>query len=695
MKMQSWIKNLILALLSGLLVFTGCKDDDNTPQGDTYKLIASQVIGPDGGSIISDNVMIEIPAGALFEASTIELYSSSTENPFGDDGNSEVFWLSGIPDPMNIPIRFSLRYRGTLSDESFICVGKYVIATSGQDTTLSETLLPASDSSGFLQASTLVPDPKQLKSTAYNGRYGFPFFSTTGYWYYQTDHFKIHFPGRYKSTGVIESLADGLEGAYDTLLGMGFLYNPRTSWPVEVTVKPLPPDVNGQTDRSFPWTSNSGYIEISTDIMNDKPLVKITGAHEFFHIVQDLYNYDEIYNWLQESSSVWFEEKFAANPSTYVSDARAGLQMEPFNGLQAGTSGSGIHHGYGCSAVIKYAVSQYGNGIIKKIWEYCRNGEHPVSAIKLSTDPYVIWYINFMKEYVMGNVYNDNVLGQCVYNDKFTINGDQDVQKSYERAYPDLSAYVYIVEPKSTTFKDESKLQLDLTGEGRSIYVIKKTGSVMTSIGYDVNHLVIPDLKGLQASGSTLYVVVTNYNDTPPTYTVNSTIKLDMNVVNSGHDYTNFFASKTDTISVCLESGVPKFFIDVNCVLTSSQNDFRIERDSTWTYDEYKFVDVYYPQPQVGETKTIHANVNLQNLRKNPASGVTWNPYIYKVQVYISDKNGQIFYDMDGSGNYSFDIVYDRDHTWPFATITVFTRDVVNPVFECSSTICWINTYFE
>jgi hypothetical protein len=684
MKSQLLMKNLVLLLISGILAFYACKKDDKNPPEDTTDLISSQTIGKDGGSIISDDVIIEIPKNAISSSALIELYSSTTKNPFGDEGNSDVFWLKGLPDQLNAPLKLSIRYQGSLTDLSYIGFGKYVIATSGQDTTLAETLIPAVDSSGFLQAVIPGGTANYLKSIQYQGIYGIPFFSINNYWYYQTDHFLIHFPGRYKSTGAVEALADGLEGAYDTLLGMGFLYNARTSWPLEVTVRQLPPEVDGQTNRSFPWTSNSGYIEISTDIMTDKPLLTITGAHEFFHIVQDLYNSDEKYNWLQEASSVWFEEKFAANPATYVSGARQGHELEPYSGLQAGAANNETHHGYGCSAVLKYAVKTYGQDIIKKIWEDCKDGTHQVETIKNSTDPYVIWYINFMREYFLGTVYSDMGIGQLVYNDKFTINTDQDVQKSFERLYPDLSGYVYIVEPKNANFKAETKLQLTLTGDGRSMYVIKKTGTTFSVIGYDVNQLLIPDLRGLQSSSSTLYILVTNYLDNPPAYTSTTNIKLDMSVVNSGQTYINYFASKTDVIGVCMDLDVPRFFLDVSSVVSSASNDFRVTVDSVWFNNSYKWLALNYPVPQAGVEKTLQVNVTLENLSINPASGVTWTPYIDKVQVYIYDKLGQNTYTVDGSGNYSFNLVYDSDHNWPMAQVTVFLKDI-NQVYECSS----------
>jgi hypothetical protein len=694
MKTHRILKYLSVIVLTSVLFFTGCKKDKDNPQ-DTYNLLASQVIGSEGGSIITDNVIVEIPEYALSSSITLELYSSSTDNPYGDDGNSSVFWLKGLPDPNTVTVKLSLRYKGPLSDQSFICLGNYVIATSGTDSTWSELLLPATDSSGFLQAIFSTEIPKGLKNASYTGNYGIPFWSISSYWYYQTDHFLIHFPGRYKSTGSIEAIAAGLEGAYDSLLNMGFVYSNRTSWPLQVTVKKLAPEVNGQTDRGIPYTANSGYIEISTDIITDQPLLTITAAHEFFHIVQDLYNSDEKYNWLQESSSVWFEEKFDPNPIFYVSDARTGHQLEPFTGLQAGATGTGTHHGYGCSAVIKYAASVYGNQVVKNIWEECKKGTHPVETIKLNTDPYVIWYINFMREYTLGNVYSDMNVGQFVYNEKFSINTDQDVQKHFEKDFPDLSAYAYIVEPKYTGFKDESRLQLNLTGEGRSMYVLKKTGSVVTSIGYSLDQLVIPDLKGLQANSSILYVLITNYNDTPPDYTTNSHITLDMSVINAGHTYINYYASKNDTISVCLNGGVPNFLIDVHCGLSSDASDFRISKDSTWVNDEYKWMELYYPNPVYSGIKTLHVSISTEYLRKNPGNGVTWDPYIYQAQVYISDKTGQNTLTMDGSGTYNFDIIYDQNSPWPFASLTLNLKDSQNQGYECSSTICWVNLFSE
>ena len=152
MKSHLLMKKLFLIIIAGLMAFYGCKKDKNNPPEDKYNLITSQTVGKEGGSIISDNVVIEIPKNALSSSTLIELYSSNTKNPYGDEGNSDVFWLNGLPDQLNAPLKISLRYRGTLTDESYIGFGKYVIATSGQDTTLTETLVPATDSSGFLQA---------------------------------------------------------------------------------------------------------------------------------------------------------------------------------------------------------------------------------------------------------------------------------------------------------------------------------------------------------------------------------------------------------------------------------------------------------------------------------------------------------------------------------------------------------------
>jgi len=48
---------------------------------------------------------------------------------------------------------------------------------------------------------------------------------------------------------------------------------------------------------------------------------------------------------------------------------------------------------------------------------------------------------------------------------------------------------------------------------------------------------------------------------------------------------------------------------------------------------------------------------------------------------------------MDGSGNYSFDIVYDANAGWPFASVSVTVKDVLNQGWVCYSSVCWINLF--
>jgi hypothetical protein len=697
--MKIFIRLILVALASWMMIMTSCKKDNNdNPPEDQYTLVASQLIGPAGGTISTNDVILSVPANAVTYAVTLEIYSSTTENPFGDEGNSSVFWIKGLPDVLLSPVKLSVKYSGTLSDQSFIALGKYVIATSGADTTVSQDLLPATDSSGYLKAIIPAGQVKLLKSTNYTGKYGIPFWSISSYWYYQTDHFLIHFPGKFKSTGSVEALADGLEGGYQKLYDMGFRYDARTSWPLEVTVKTLDPDVDGQTDRSFPWTANSGYIEVNSLKMSDKALMKITGGHEFFHIVQDLYNSDEKYNWLQEASSVWFEEKLDANPATYVSAARQGHELEPFSGLQAGATGSQTHHGYGCSAVIKYLVSQYGEDIIKKIWEDCRDqSSHPVEAIKKATDPVVIWWSNFMREYTLGHVYSDMSVAQAVYNEKFTISSDQTTQKAFDRAFPDISGYIYVIEPTNPNFKDTDQLQLTLTGEGRSMYALKKTGSEVTSIGFNVDQIVIPDLKGLKASASSLYILVMNYNDTPPTYTATSNLHLDAQVIGGSlYNYIDNYESQFKTVAIGMDGTIPRFLVDVKCEITSPAQDFRVSSDSAWFNNEYRWFELRYTRPSESFTRTVQVSVTSENLRKNPATTYNWdNPTFGQLHLYISDKNGQKDYYFDNTGNCTFNIEWDQDNIWPFCMVYVDVKDPVNQFNTCNAIFFSLAVYTE
>jgi len=227
------------------------------------------------------------------------------------------------------------------------------------------------------------------------------------------------------------------------------------------------------------------------------------------------------------------------------------------------------------------------------------------------------------------------------------------------------------------------------------MYALVKTGETVSVIGYSVDQIIVNDLKGLQSSNSTIYVLVTNYMNTSPGYTATSTIKLDLTVQNTGYAYIKYFASQTDTVTVCQTSGPANFLIDASCILNSANNDFRVTRDSVWFENDYKWMELYYPIPAAGEIHTLQVDLNLQNLRKNPASTINWDPYIYQVRVYISDKNGQNDYYFDGNGNYSFNLIYDLNNSWPFASVYVTCKDVLNQGYECNSMVFTIGLFFD
>jgi len=124
-----------------------------------------------------------------------------------------------------------------------------------------------------------------------------------------------------------------------------------------------------ETDRPYDYT---GYIEIDNDFeqTNTKgiPGMKVTAAHELFHLIQIGYRSYQTTNlsaiWLFESSATWMEDMAfdEINDYYYYLDSY-------FDHLdQAFHTANGIHE-YGQSIFHHMLTSKYGANIVKRIWE--------------------------------------------------------------------------------------------------------------------------------------------------------------------------------------------------------------------------------------------------------------------------------------------------------------------------------------
>ncbi|NOY58529.1 MAG: hypothetical protein GXO75_06305, partial [Calditrichaeota bacterium] len=471
----------------------------------------------------------------------LKLYSLNGENPFGENSITELFKIEGLPITYSQPLFLQLKYQGSLANSSAIALGEELFIKSLGTTTTSFQMLSAKDSSGFLIVQLPVPQSSsnqsgllknsQPKETTepikLQGITDFsPFLSSSG-------HFKISSTDKTVSLQDARALGDYLEDAFDTIKARGFQHESKRSWPVEITIKELANTVYGYAAYSM---FTGGYLEFNSKKITDHAEIRLTSGHEFFHLVQALYDNRNSYSkakfssdhfWLDEATAVWIEEKFT-DQANYVSPIRNGHEMAPIEGMEKGAETDAGNHGYGMSAVIKYLCNIYSEDILVEMYEQIFNGSSAVDAIKSATEDPDLWYEKFLRQYVLGQIYNVQ-LASWVGNKsgEFTISSKNDTLKNFSGSYPDLSAKLYQVKLIYSDIDSSAKLAFSANGGKNEITVFKyKSGS----IEYVDNHaekLTIPDVRKIKDEGWNLFVLVTNSKSVSP-YTSTSDINLEI-----------------------------------------------------------------------------------------------------------------------------------------------------------------------
>jgi hypothetical protein len=213
-----------------------------------------------------------------------------------------------------------------------------------------------------------------------------------------------------------------------------------------------------------------------------------------------------------------------------------------------------------------------------------------------------------------------------------------------------------------------------------------------------VDQLIIPDLKGLKATTSSLYVLVTNYKSNPPNYNGSSTITLDALVTGgSSSNYISQYESPFKTAAIGLDGTIPRFLIDVKSAFTSPLPDFRVSIDSISPWDQSRWMELKYLLPSGNFSKSVQVSITMKDLIKNPATSWNWeNPYISQLHLYVSDKNGQKDYYYNYTETITFNMEYDQlNQANPFCQLRAEIKDPADPYNWCNAVFYGLAIYWE
>lgn len=509
-------KYLFLVLLSiGILIQACKKDKTEDDQEPVPTEVASATIGSDGGKLQWNTFELVVPPSSLTGSFKLRLTEHKELSVYGSDEASVFYTVHGLPMRFSEPLKFSITPKSQSDGNLFLVLGEESRAVSQNNTVTHFRFEEGTLNGGKYDVDIMpIPGSENLVSDTMQLTLGlvrnYTKISSKG-------QFEIFAPSNLSNAAL--QLMTFLDEAYSKINSgdLDFSYARRTHWPVKVNFKKLDNSTFGNFVASK-WGNNYGFLEFNSDKAQDLPELRLTAGHEFFHLVQALYDprsgfvkaiSGPTHLWLEEASSVWIEERFTATPS-YCSPIRNGHQLAPLEGMEAGAAGNQTNHGYGMSALIKYIENTFGIDPLVKIFGSIFGQQSVLSAIDNNLpEPLMSFYPDFINEYILGNIYNDMGIASVVGNSagEFESNNTNDTLKIFESEYPGLSAKAYKFKITHTGFNEQSSLAINtFSGTKKLIYKIKAGGTEL--LGTALGEFVVGNLKQLQQENAMIVVVV-------------------------------------------------------------------------------------------------------------------------------------------------------------------------------------------
>ncbi|MFC1799664.1 hypothetical protein ACFL2Z_01975 [Candidatus Eisenbacteria bacterium] len=530
------------------VVFLSCSSDGPTDVDDPADdPVVTATIGPAGGTLSTDDFILDIPAGAFDASTELELYLDTDEVPYSDNAVSDLFRIEGLPEAFGASLRMAVKYESELSEESFIAIGEEAPVKSLGETRTSYALFEASDSSGYLVFDLSVSGDYSsstgLLGSAAAASGGVSAVGLTDMHSETTlsDLFRVIGPKSNTTTAQLNTVGWHFDNAYGEFEDEGFSYDAREHWPVQVFIR----DIKSLGFyKASKFVDGYGFIVLSPQLLSDATRLPMVAGHEFLHLVQDLYDsrpwHDKILDfgaryWLDEATASYCEELFPDTPDDYVPISFRGRHLAPLGGMHKEGTGAG-KHGYGMASMIKYLRGRFLSTTLTNYYDDVWLGKHPVDAVIFNSNETTDWFGPFFREYLTGDIYSveaDTWASAVPEVLVFRIDAPDDTLKLFQFWCPNMGALLHRVELDYPGIGENSTITFSLIGLYRAeteISVLKYNGTgEMELIDHSLTSVEVDQISNLTAAGYDLYGLVTNRIATPP-YTDSTAIFLNVKV---------------------------------------------------------------------------------------------------------------------------------------------------------------------
>jgi len=553
-------KSCLVCLIIFMALAVNCSDDKpTTPSEPAETLLTSVTIGAGGGIITTDDFTLTVPAGALTSEVELSLYDAGVDHTFGDDAISPVYRIKGLPEEFSQPLQISLKYEGTLSEESFIAQGVEDYLVGEEEPSIFYDFHAATDSNGFLWAevparSNELSSGKLLNAAMGKNLAGLrkdDFLAIANFKsHVSTAHFKIVYP--LYLIDYIDDIGKYLEAGYDTVVSLGLGWaNAPWNWPITATVKKFETKYAAKyLGLTFPKsTGTRPRITYNESKMSLSSLPRFRFVSGWALVTSALGMYDPESSsfsapqnaWLHSAVGRWSSELFTDNPQTFVPITFPSRELTIFKGLRAGAGNyftAAWSHGDGLAPVVKFLMedSRFGKDGLLRCYQYIKNGDDATTAlIDALYDTEDDWFPDFFQQYLQGNIYN---VGGDVFtkssNISGTMNTDTDTLKEFPHTYPDLSAKLYRIDLSANKLSTGASISFEVDASQTNedyvttqIYRIKDNRLEFITEGLNVT---VGGVKESAEEGYDLIACVVNASNEAP-YTGSSPLELTVRVL--------------------------------------------------------------------------------------------------------------------------------------------------------------------
>jgi hypothetical protein len=449
---------------------------DTTLNLTVSKIIKTETIGVDGGTIGNDDFKILIPAGAFDGNYNISLIKIEDDGAFGDNTVTPSFKLKGIPSNYAKPINITAKYSGELSEESYMGISKKVYDIINTDSSIVYDLHSAIDSLGYI-VSSIPPKPisnlpKSISNFDETDDFEKLIKFLTSYTHSETEHFTIRYPVIYAEK--IPLLAQVFEDAF-TVVYDGFQM-PYSDINRDIIIESIQGPINNKggylfnPDLTFYVNKDNVYNLQLNDIQ--------VGAVQGLFLPSDfIYSSN---NWVDYAYYFWIEDLISDDPNYKFPKHFLFWGLEAFEGFNTKyrkdfsnfkESTQMSIHGQGMSAIVKY-LREFKNMEYSAIGNYYRTRTYQTwisEFLKLVEDPITAWWSDFFKKYLNNELYKlpEDYFIRFAHTE-WNINSEQDISKTFTSTeigtYQDLSAKMFKINLNFADLDNTQNLKFKMMG---------------------------------------------------------------------------------------------------------------------------------------------------------------------------------------------------------------------------------------